>query len=180
MRKSALLMLALGIPLLAANDQQRLAPACGPNNISFTVSTDKTAAKPANADANSAAVYIIQDDSLFQSFPSPTVRTGLDGEWVGATHGDSYFMFSVAPGEHHLCFAWQSKVAIGRTSSMATAHSLNAKAGETLYFKVRNLFPDAAPGQMRQLPRITVDPIDPDEGQLLTNRLPLSISRRKK
>jgi hypothetical protein len=183
MSRSALLILTLGIRVFAAapDSARRLAPACGPNDVSFSVSTSKTAPQPSAADANSAVIYVIEDDSLFQSFPRPTVKTGLDGEWVGATHGNSYFMFPISPGEHHLCFAWQSRVVVTvRTSSMAAAHSVNVKPGDAIYFRVRNVFARPAEGEIQKPPRIFLDALDQDEGQLLTNRFSLSISQRKK
>jgi hypothetical protein len=41
-----------------------------------------------------------------------TVRIGLDGTWAEASHGKSYFAFSVTPGEHHLCANWQSVIGL--------------------------------------------------------------------
>ena len=47
---------------------------------------------------------------------------GVDGVWVGPTHGDSYLYFAVAPGEHHLCASWQSAVILGAGHQGAAAH----------------------------------------------------------
>src|ERR1019366_9119074 len=30
-------------------------------------------------------------------------KVGLDGAWVGANQGSSYFFFATTSGEHHLC-----------------------------------------------------------------------------
>jgi len=57
---------------------------------------------PAQPNAEKELVYIIEDDSDFGSFPKPTTRIGVDGNWVGATHGNPKFSFFVDPGIHHL------------------------------------------------------------------------------
>src|SRR5579884_4057678 len=79
MTRSAVFLFAVGLPVLAAasDTDSRIAPACGPNNVAFSVRTSKTAPQAPAADANSAMVYVIQDDSEYQNFPHPTVRTGL-------------------------------------------------------------------------------------------------------
>ena len=89
------------------------APGCGEPKMKFEVKTEKSQ-HPAQTDVGKAMVYFIENDSQFDSFPSPTTRMGIDGEWVGATHGNSYFSVSVDPGEHHLCASWQSSVIIGQ------------------------------------------------------------------
>ena len=57
--------------------------------------------------ASGAVVYFIENDAEFTSTPKPTTRMGIDGRWVGATHGNSYLFMTVDPGEHHLCASWQ-------------------------------------------------------------------------
>jgi hypothetical protein len=37
----------------------------------------------------------------------------MDGAWVGTNQGSSYFFFAAAPGEHHLCIHWQSRLHVG-------------------------------------------------------------------
>jgi hypothetical protein len=77
-------------------------PYCG--GAQFEVTTLKSQHPVVQPDAEKAVVYFIEDDdSAYPWGRKPTIRAGLDGSWVGATHSNSFFYFSVAPGEHHLC-----------------------------------------------------------------------------
>ena len=56
-----------------------------------------------------------------------TTRVGLDGIWVGANHGKSYFFVLVNPGDHHLCVAQQTML---KTSSKRVQRSSRLRSGE--------------------------------------------------
>src|SRR5260370_14030148 len=79
-------------PLLA----QEPAPAasarggCGPSEAYFDVKTEPKQHPGATADAGKALVYLFEDIER-----CPTMRVGLDGAWIGANKGKSYFFFSV-------------------------------------------------------------------------------------
>jgi hypothetical protein len=62
-------------------------------------------------------------------------RVGIDGSWVGATKGNSYFSVELDPGEHHLCAVWKSLLATKGKNVGVT--SFNAEAGKVYYFQVR-------------------------------------------
>ncbi len=149
------------------------APGCGEPETRFEVKTDK-GQHPAQPSAGKALVYFIEDDSDFGSFPKPTTRAGLDGAWVGATHGNSYFYFSVDPGVHHLCASWQSTVIVGQGHKAAAAH-FTAEAGAVYYFEVKNTWwrENGSAG-------ISLNSLDSDEGQLLANKFSFSTSKPKK
>jgi len=149
------------------------APGCGEPKIKFEVKTDKSQ-HPAQADAGKALVYFIENDSQFDSFPSPTTRMGVDGDWVGATHGNSYFYSSVSPGVHHLCASWQRAVLALQGRQTAAAH-FTAAAGGVYYFEVKNIWHrDHGAGD------ISLRPLDSDEGQLLANKSLFSTFQPKK
>ncbi|MGA8617567.1 MAG: hypothetical protein WB660_03470 [Candidatus Sulfotelmatobacter sp.] len=150
-----------------------VAPGCGGANVKFDVKTNKSHHPIAQPESGKAIVYFVEDDNGFESFPKPTTRVGLDGGWVGANHGDSYFYFSVDPGEHHLCASWQSLVIIGAQETTAAAH-FTAEAGQAYYFRVKNVWlRDHGHGHVELLP------LDNDEGQLLASRFALSTSHPK-
>lgn len=141
-----------------------------PNTI-FDVKTDngEHTAQPV---AGKALVYFLQDDTNYVSRPRPTTRLAMDGAWVGATHSDSYFYFSVNPGEHHLCAGWQAG-GLQPVSGVAAAH-FTAVAGHVYYFRVQNgSLPDHST-------TIEFGRVDSDEAQLLINRYAFSISSAKK
>jgi len=153
-----------------AGDAGRLAPACGPGAVHFDVKTDTKPQPAAKTEAGKALVYVIED--IGPAMYPVTGRIGLDGAWVGANHDDSWFSFSVEPGEHHLCADWQpgstnSNFSPAKLASLAT---ISAEAGKVYYFRV----------QMTGSPMVDLEPVNSDEGQFLIASYPLSTSRPNK
>jgi hypothetical protein len=103
----------LAATTLAQNRSTAPAPGCSTTFIKFDVKTDKSQHPVMQPESGKAIVYFVEDDTEFQSTPKPTTRTGMDGTWAGANHGNCYFYSSVDPGEHHLCANWQSGIGIG-------------------------------------------------------------------
>lgn len=161
-------------------------PGCGDDAARIEVKTDK-GQHPALPKAGKALVYFIEDDSNFQSSPKPTTRAGLDGKWVGATHGNSYLYFFIDPGTHHLCASWQSSgphpfagVLLGSSTGQdgkASATSFTAKAGGVYYFEAKNIYFRSESSTKIDL---SLTPLESDEGQLLANKYALSTSQQKK
>jgi hypothetical protein len=149
------------------------APSCGAASVKFDVKTDKSPHALTQPPPGQAMVYFVEDDTEFESTPKPTTRIGVDGTWVGANHGNSYFSFTVAPGEHHLCASWQSLAVIGAHDTSAAAH-FTAEAGQVYYFRVKNKW-------LREhaTTHMELVPVDSDQGQLLASRRALSVSHPK-
>lgn len=149
----------------------RSSAGCGPAGTEFDVKTDKKS-HPAPAPApGKALVYIFQherDKPDTYTIGAVTVRVGLDGNWVGANHGSSYFFFPVEPGEHRVCSQVQSS--FKRYSKLASAISLNAEPGKAYYFRV---FLDTA------APHVKLEAIDQAEAELLIASSALSSSHRR-
>lgn len=150
------------------------APGCGAPDTKFEVRSER-GQHPAKPEAGEALVYFIGDDSEFEMNPKPTTRIGVDGEWVGATHGNSYFYFSVDPGVHHLCASWQPALLLLKVQKTAEAH-FTAEAGGAYYFEVKNTWWRDRGGTGI----ISLEPLDSDEGQLLANKFSFSSSQPKK
>jgi hypothetical protein len=167
----------LPLPILAqdTNKASARSPGCGDDAVKFEVKTDK-AQNPAQPEAGKALVYFIEDDSNFNSILKPTVRAGINGGWVGATHGNSYLYFSIDPGVHHLCASWQSNVGLAKDRQTAAAH-FTAEAGGIYYFEVKNTFTYIDTTQTLDM---SLTPLDSDEGQLLVSKFALSTSNQKK
>jgi hypothetical protein len=91
---------------------------------------------------------------------SVTTRVGLDGAWIGANRGDSYFFFPVEPGEHHLCSDWHVGFVAGGGTKVSLA-SFTAEAGKTYYFRVRTM------GAKDMGNILDLDPVNSDQGQFL-------------
>jgi hypothetical protein len=113
---------------IAANAQWP--KSCGADSAQYKVSTEKVHTLPA-ADANKAQVVFIE--TLKDNPPSVVVRYAMDGSWVGANHGNSYFALSVAPGTYHLCSTRQTGIKADK--EFAGSAVVNLEAGKTYYFE---------------------------------------------
>jgi hypothetical protein len=170
---SGAFLLAPRLPAANSLNQPPIAPGCGDPVAKFDVTTAKSTQPIGSPEAGKALVYFVEDDAEFASRPTPTTRIGLDGQWVGATHGNSHLSFSVDPGEHHLCSSWQSTVILAQGHKSAAAH-FTAAAGKTYFFKVTNKWNRDVGAAITRL-----DPLDSDEGRLLVNTSALSTSHPK-
>ncbi|HEY6302873.1 MAG TPA: hypothetical protein VIX14_07380 [Terriglobales bacterium] len=88
--------------------------ACGPENVSFKVELDESQHTLAQPDPGKARVYFFHDAGTGLTLGYPTVKLAMDGAWLGANHGNSYFSVSVEPGEHHVCVTLQSSLVAQR------------------------------------------------------------------
>ena len=138
---ATLLLAAFSLPARA----QAPAPSAGCGNPAthFDVDTDR-GLHPAPQAPGRALVFFAQDDSNVAGFHKPIVRVGIDGKWVGATHGTSYFFFYVEPGEHHLCSDWQDMGFFSHKTQLSGALNFTAQAGGVYYFQITNTFRGAA------------------------------------
>ena len=164
---------ALSVTAQAQTPEARVAPSCGPDQVKFKVKTQKIPPQMGQPEAGKARVYFFEDNAGFGSFPKLTTRAGVDGEWVGATRGNSYFYFSVDPGEHHLCASWQNWLGPGVdvTHKTAVAH-FTAEGGAIYYFK-------AGAVQGRGTLGIHLEPLDSDEAHFLASKFSFSTVQQK-
>ncbi|HET6841348.1 MAG TPA: DUF2846 domain-containing protein [Candidatus Angelobacter sp.] len=109
------------------------AAGCGPSKIQFDVKADKNQHPLPQPEPGKAMVYVYEDDSGACGGGGCTARVGLDGAWVGANKGRSYFFFSVTPGDHRVCSAWQSS--IKELSQTGAALPLTVEAGKVYYIR---------------------------------------------
>jgi len=168
--KSASIVVLLGLFAIPAFAQDPPASVpfsggCGANESQFSVATNKKEHPVAQPQAGKATVYVIED-----IFNGPTMRVGLDGAWLGANKGRSYFFFSVDPGEHQLCTKWQSGVFKKTAERVGSAASLTAEAGKVYYFRVL----------VEERTGVRLEQVEPAEGQFLVSSSWFSISRPKK
>jgi hypothetical protein len=150
--------------------------ACGPGNVQFIIKTNNNEHQLAQPDPGKALVYVVEDQK-FKVVNDVTTRIGLDGAWVGANRGNSYFSFSVEPGKHHVCADWISGFLLnGRLVSLT---SFTAESGEVYYLRART---SASPtsGKAGAGASIDLDLVNEDEGRLLVASSGLSLSQQKK
>ena len=121
--------------------------ACGPRDIRFEVTADKSRHPTPRPEDGKALIYVVQKDDA-------STRFAAGGKWLGALRRRTYLVASIDPGEHRLC-------AIGRIGiwSHVSLCELNAKAGETYYFVTEygELLAD----------QFALQQVDPDQGKYL-------------
>jgi len=135
--------------------------ACGPKGDHVKVNPDTGRDPSAQPEPGKALVYVIEDDGVMNNILGAgiTLRAGLDGAWVGAVnHHNPFLVFSVTPGERHLCVNWQSGIE-SRSRATGLAH-IEAQPNRVYYFRVRQW-------DTRSAVYIDFDPIDSDMGTFL-------------
>ena len=167
--KIALIALLFAASALAQGPPVRPTAACGPGNVSFKVKLDDTQHTLAQPEPGKARVYFIHESGAPWQLGYPTSKQGIDGAWVGANHGNSYFSVSVEPGEHHLCVALQTSIYEDR---IELAH-FTAEAGKVYYYRTRLVL-------SRSVDLLELELIDSDQGKYLIVSFPLSVSTPKK
>jgi len=146
--------------------------ACGPENVKFEVKLVDQSQQPIlNPGSSKAVVYILHDYPRVPMVRLLTTRMGVDGAWVGANEGRSYFGFVIDPGVHHLCVSGQWGRLISPPSIVL--HRVAARAGETYYFRVR--FLNSGIGGIG----FDLEAVDEDEGQFLRQTSMYSTSHPK-
>jgi hypothetical protein len=160
--KPALFLLLLSASLLAAvqaSAKTILPDACGDDGVKFDVKTQKDQPAPAPPEAGKAQIVLIgtiDKEGAGTCIACNFVgRVGVDGAWVGANKGASYFAYTVEPGEHHVCANWQT---IGQDGKKVGVASFTAEPGKAYYFRVA----------------ITIQPYTTDRGAQKEDRLDLT------
>jgi hypothetical protein len=141
--------------------------ACGPERVRFKVNRDESQHTLAQPEPRKARVYFIHDAGTEYLTGYPTVKIAMDGSWVGANHGNSYFSISVDPGEHHVCVSLQSSLI---SQHVELAHF--TAAADMVYYYCTRL------GLKVWL--LDLDAIDSDQGKYLVASFPLAVSTPKK
>jgi hypothetical protein len=177
--KTLLAVLLFASPLFAQDQAAaaRKAAGCGPNEVKFTVKTDKKQHPTAQPDAGKAIVYVFggQDIDLggfVIGKEGVMTRWAVDGVWVGAGYRNSYFFFSVDPGDHHLCAGRQAY------SKALAAISFTAEPGKSYYFRTTSRHSLAKKRDYGSGVE-ELEPLDPAAAQLLIADSPFTIFQRK-
>ena len=121
------------LPALAQDEAAtaRTGAGCGPSAEMFDVKTTDLSHPVGQPEPGKALVYFFVD-----FVTAPTMRVGVDGNWVGADQGKSYFFFQVAPGERNVCAEWQSGTFKKSSERVGEAMHLTAEAGKTYYLRL--------------------------------------------
>ena len=157
-----------------------LPDACGDDKTKFDVSTAKNQPAPAEPAAGKALIVFTESFQQNQGFCigcKVTTRVGVDGAWVGANRGNSYFTLAVDPGAHHLCVGWQS--VFGKLKRQVGLASFTAEPGKVYYFETHvkiTSFGEHAGNDYE----LELAPLNEDEGHYRVKAWELATATRKK
>ena len=103
--------------------------ACADQEANFRIKkVNESSTAPATS--GKADIYLIGNVPRTELFmKTPVVFVGMDGKWIGATRGKSYFQVQVNPGTHHLCVMSSAHLAF---------NSFTAEPGHAYYFLSSN------------------------------------------
>lgn len=167
------LAISLFCLLLAQTVQSRAASlpdSCGRDAVKFDVATKKSNAAPEPPTDGKAQVVLLENENqMIGPFMYATVRFGMDGAWVGADQGNSYFVLDVAPGLHHLCANWQS--AFHQLKKNVDLTSFTADPGKVYYFSA-----DVTVASREEV-LFDLSPLNEDKGQYKVKIAKLAVSR---
>jgi hypothetical protein len=151
-----------------------LPDACGAD-IKFDVKTEKSAPTPAPPAEGKAQLFLIADFAGW-TFSSYNIRFGMDGKWLGATKGTSYFAVSITPGEHHFCGSFQSSKK--QAADMVGILSFTAEAGKSYYLEY-SFTASGSPEGMVLITRPNFFLATEDDGKYRVKAFPLATSTPK-
>ena len=181
-----LLLCAMLIPVARASAKTILPDACGDDSVKFDVTTRKNQPPPTPPAADKAQIIFVEtvdkeNIGICVHCDQVVTRLGLDGAWVGANNGNSYFAYSVEPGVHHVCTNWSS--ILKSFSKKVGVASFTAEPGKTYYFQAKILMKmhdtgTTQAGEMEQ--HLDLLPLSEDEGRYLVKISPLSTGIPKK
>jgi len=170
--RSKLVVLALAALFGAAiqAEASTLPDSCGDDKTKFEVKTQKEQSAPAAPEAGKAQLILIESENqMVTPFHDATVRWGMDGAWIGADNGNSYFALAVNPGTHHVCVNWQS--AFKNLKKNVDLTSFTAEPGHIYYFQVDvNV-------ESQYSVSFAISQINDDKGQYLVKTSALSKSK---
>jgi len=171
MTKIILAVFLLALPAFAQDSGSAAlaAAGCGAPNTEFNVKVNKKHHPIPEPEPGKATIVILSEFGGLCIGPCLTIRAGIDGTWAGAVLGPSYMFFTIPPGDHRVCVAYQSRLK-GR-SETAAATTVTAQAGNVYYFRV---------GSFHDSSTLALQLVDSAEGPLLIKSAALSTSTPKK
>jgi hypothetical protein len=159
------LLLAFGAVAQNAPTVEQAQAACGPLSTNFSVKTSNSQKPMPQPESGKAMIYVIEDWEPADTgrMSRPALRVGMDGNWMGATQGDSYLYFSADPGPRHLCISNQSPIrSYGRFIYLTAVYGLDSKPDRAYYFRAR-----MPRGETSTFFSLILEPLNVDEARLL-------------
>jgi hypothetical protein len=155
-----------------------LPDACGDDSVKFDVKTAEGQPRPAPPPEGKAQIVFFENAERYGFYlTEPSTRFGIDGAWVGANKGNSYFVSTVDPGLHHLCVNWQSGK--DSESSKVSMASVTAEPNKTYYFQVKILLRQDSQGWVKER-TFELTQLGEDDGKYRMKASALSTSKPAK
>ena len=149
-----------------------LPSSCGDNSVKFFAKAKAGQPLPAAPEAGKAQIIFIENENQKIGIGmQATVRYGMDGAWVGANYGNSYFALTVDPGEHHLCANWKTGIKMHPADSKAIVFT--AQPDQVYYFAGR------VTAQSKDASTFDFAQLNDDEGKYQMKTLKQSTSKPK-
>lgn len=96
--------------------------ACGSKEVNFSARTDKKQHPMPESAPDKAVVVVIRPTMMGQKIQT---KLAVDGKWIGVNRGDTYFFFTLDPGEHYFCSKAENESLL----------ALKLDAGKTYYLQ---------------------------------------------
>jgi hypothetical protein len=147
-----------------------LPDACGDEKVKVDIAVQKPSSAPPAANSTPATLVFVQ--RLSEACVGCSVaRVGLDGIWVGANKGASFFSVTTAPGDHHVCAFWDAPLA--KIENRVGLTDFEAIAGQIYYFEI-----EIGPRSTGEF-AMRMKPISADMGAFLVSRSKQSVATSK-
>ena len=105
------------------------------------------------------------------------MKIGADGEWLGATQGNSVAAFTLPTGNHHFCIEWQTRFKHYR-QQLTQFYDLETSPGMIYYLRVHPDIDYSFANEQR--PSLSVSVPNKDEALHLLSEFPEAKSSAKK
>jgi hypothetical protein len=156
---------------------------CGKDEIKFDVKVKAPAEGQPSPDiappaAGKAQIVFIETVERFGLFlTTPAVRFAVDGEWAGATKGESHFAIDINPGVRNVCANWQADG--GDESKKVGMETFTAEAGKVYYFQIKIRVKQDSQGWTKER-TFDLTALSAEEGRYRAKASGLSVSKGKK
>lgn len=162
------------IALIPGAGGATLPSSCGPQHTKAHVQLNRSPAKLAAIPSGDARLVFVQQPE--PCYGCAVVQVGVNGRWVGRNEGKSWFAVTVPSGEQHVCAWWATRMIVLRSIGLdhrIVLTDLDAKAGQTYYFKAR------IDSSGSSWPTLRFHQISSDEGEFMVSHTRESIASFK-
>jgi len=113
----------------------KLPSSCGPMGAHPSIQLQTFSRKLSPIPVGMARLVVVQQIGVCPH--CGVVRVGLNGKWIGANKGDSWFAVTIPPGKQRVCVAWNAPFV--RLTDRIHLTELDAEAGKTYYLETTAL-----------------------------------------